>query len=292
MYLKNKRVEIKAMKIISSPQEMKAFSLEARANGKKIALVPTMGALHDGHLSLIDKAKSMADIVVVSIFVNPTQFGPNEDFDKYPRQLEQDAENCQKRGADIVFAPSSSDIYAPDASTFVNEEQISQFLCGQSRPKHFRGVTTVVTILFNIVKPDIAVFGEKDAQQVSIIERMVRDMFMDVEIVRAEIVRDENGLALSSRNKYMDKLERLGATRIHNALVAAKNMIEQEHCDNVDRIKTFVINNIANPKARVIYAEVVDAKTSLPVSVLKKGECRISVAVWYGQTRLIDNIAI
>ncbi len=280
------------MKIISSPQEMKAFSAEARANGKKIALVPTMGALHDGHLSLIDKAKTLADIVVVSVFVNPTQFGPNEDFDKYPRQLAQDAENCQNRGADVVFAPSAGDIYAPDASTFVNEEQISQFLCGQSRPKHFRGVTTVVTILFNIVKPDIAVFGEKDAQQVSIIERMVRDMFMDVEIVRAEIVRDENGLALSSRNKYMDKLERLGATRIHDALLATKNMIERDSCDNVDRIKAFAINNIANAKARVIYAEVVDAKTSLPVSVFKKDECRLSVAVWYGQTRLIDNIVI
>ena len=268
------------MKIISSPKEMKAFSSEARANGKKIALVPTMGALHEGHLSLIDKAKSIADIVVVSVFVNPTQFGPNEDFDKYPRQLEQDAQNCQAKGADVVFAPSASDIYASDASTFVNEEQISQYLCGQSRPKHFRGVTTVVTILFNIVKPDVAIFGEKDAQQVSIIERMVRDMFMDVEIVRAEIVRDENGLALSSRNKYMDKLERLGATRIHNALVAAKKMIADENCDNVDRIKAFVINNVANAKARVIYAEVVDAKTSLPVSVYKQGECRISVAVW------------
>ncbi len=280
------------MKIISSPKEMKAFSAEARANGKRIALVPTMGALHEGHLSLIDKAKSIADIVVVSVFVNPTQFGPNEDFDKYPRQLEQDAQNCQARGADIVFAPSASDIYAPDASTFVNEEQISQYLCGQSRPKHFRGVTTVVTILFNIVKPDVAVFGEKDAQQVSIIERMVRDMFIDVEIVRAEIVRDENGLALSSRNKYMDKLERLGATRIHNALLAAKKMIADENCDNVDRIKAFVINNVANAKARVIYAEVVDAKTSLPVNAYKQGECRISVAVWYGQTRLIDNIVI
>ena len=280
------------MKIISSPQEMKAFSTSAKAEGKKIALVPTMGALHDGHLSLIDKAKELADIVVVSVFVNPTQFGPNEDFDKYPRQLEADAQACQQRGADIVFAPSANDIYAPDASTFVNEEQISQYLCGQSRPKHFRGVTTVVSILFNIVKPDCAIFGEKDAQQVSIIERMVRDLFMDVEIVRAPIIRDENGLALSSRNKYMDRLERLGATRIHNALLEAKKMIENENCDNVDRIKAYVINNIANAKARVIYAEVVDAKTSLPVSRHETGKSRISVAVWYGQTRLIDNIQI
>ena len=271
---------------------MKAFSAEAKAQNKKIALVPTMGALHEGHLSLIKKARENADVVVVSVFVNPTQFGPNEDFDKYPRQLEADAKNCENAGADAVFAPSVGDIYAPDHSTYVGEEQISQFLCGQSRPKHFRGVTTVVTILFNIVRPDVAVFGEKDAQQISIIERMVRDLFMDVRIIRAPIVREESGLALSSRNRYMDKLERAGAVRIHDALVAAKNLIESENCLNVDRVKAFVINSIANAKARVIYAEVVDAGTSLPVAEIERGKCRISVAVWYGQTRLIDNILI
>lgn len=280
------------MKIISSPKEMKAFSAEAKAQNKKIALVPTMGALHEGHLSLIKKARENADVVVVSVFVNPTQFGPNEDFDKYPRQLEADAKNCENAGADVVFAPSVGDVYAPDHSTYVSEEQISQFLCGQSRPKHFRGVTTVVTILFNIVRPDVAVFGEKDAQQISIIERMIRDLFMDVRIIRAPIVREESGLALSSRNMYMDKLERAGAARIHDALVAAKNLIESENCLNVDRVKAFVINSIANAKARVIYAEVVDAGTSLPVATIVRGKCRISVAVWYGQTRLIDNILV
>lgn len=280
------------MKIISSPKEMKAFSAEAKAQNKKIALVPTMGALHEGHLSLIKKARENADVVVVSVFVNPTQFGPNEDFDKYPRQLEADAKNCENAGADVVFAPSVGDIYAPDHSTYVSEEQISQFLCGQSRPKHFRGVTTVVTILFNIVRPDVAVFGEKDAQQISIIERMIRDLFMDVRIIRAPIVREESGLALSSRNMYMDKFERAGAARIHDALVAAKNLIESENCLNVDRVKAFVINSIANAKARVIYAEVVDAGTSLPVAAIVRGKCRISVAVWYGQTRLIDNILV
>lgn len=280
------------MKIISSPKEMKAFSAEAKAQNKKIALVPTMGALHEGHLSLIKKARENADVVVVSVFVNPTQFGPNEDFDKYPRQLEADAKNCENAGADVVFAPSVGDVYAPDHSTYVSEEQISQFLCGQSRPKHFRGVTTVVTILFNIVRPDVAVFGEKDAQQISIIERMIRDLFMDVRIIRAPIVREESGLALSSRNMYMDKLERAGAARIHDALVAAKNLIESENCLNVDRVKAFVINSIANAKARVIYAEVVDAGTSLPVAAIVRGKCRISVAVWYGQTRLIDNILV
>lgn len=279
------------MKIISSPKEMKEFSANAKAAAKKIALVPTMGALHDGHLSLIDKAKSLADVVVVSVFVNPTQFGPNEDYDKYPRQLEADVAKCEEHAADVVFAPSPSDIYAPDASTFVSEEQISQNLCGKSRPKHFRGVTTVVSILFNIVKPDFGVFGEKDAQQVSIIERMVRDLFMDVEIVRAPIVREQSGLALSSRNKYMTQAERDGATRIRKSLLAGKALVD-EGCTNIDRVKALVINTLADPKTRIIYVEIVDAKTSLPVSELAKGKCRISLAVWYGQTRLIDNIVV
>ncbi len=279
------------MKIISSPKEMKEFSANAKAAGKKIALVPTMGALHDGHLSLIDKAKSLADVVVVSVFVNPTQFGPNEDYDKYPRQLEADVAKCEEHSADVVFAPSPSDIYAPDASTFVSEEQISQNLCGKSRPKHFRGVTTVVSILFNIVKPDFGVFGEKDAQQVSIIERMVRDLFMDVEIVRAPIIREQSGLALSSRNKYMTQAERDGATRIRKSLLAGKALVD-EGCTNIDRVKALVINTLADPKTRIIYVEIVDAKTSLPVSELAKGKCRISLAVWYGQTRLIDNIVV
>lgn len=279
------------MKIISSPAEMTAFSKSARSNGGKIALVPTMGALHEGHLSLVRKAKELADTVVVSIFVNPTQFGPNEDFDKYPRQLEEDAAKCEAAGADAVFAPSVSDIYRPDASTYVNEEDISRYLCGKTRPKHFRGVTTIVTILFNIVRPDIAVFGEKDAQQVSIIKRMVRDLFMGAEIVTGEIVRDENGLALSSRNKYLDKMERFGASRLHAALEDGRRLCI-EGCSNVDRIKAHVINKVTNAKTRVIYVEIVDAETSLPMLEAVPGKSRISAAIWYGQTRLIDNIRI
>ena len=279
------------MKIISSPAEMTAFVKSARANGAKIALVPTMGALHEGHLSLVRKAKTLADICVVSVFVNPTQFGPNEDFDKYPRQLEADAANCEAAGADVVFAPSVSDIYLPDASTFVNEEDISRFLCGKTRPKHFRGVTTVVTILFNIVRPDVAVFGEKDAQQVSIIKRMVRDLFMGIEIVTGEIVRDENGLALSSRNKYLEKMERLGASKLHAALEEGRKLC-LEGCSNVDRIKATVINAVTNAKTRVIYVEIVDAETSIPMGEAIAGKSRISAAIWYGQTRLIDNIRI
>ena len=279
------------MKIISSPAEMTAFAESARANGGKIALVPTMGALHEGHLSLVRKAKTLADTEVVSIFVNPTQFGPNEDFDKYPRQLEADMACCGAAGANAVFAPAVSDIYLPDASTYVVEEEISRHLCGRTRPKHFRGVTTVVSILFNIVRPDIAVFGEKDAQQVSIIRRMVRDLFMGVEIATGEIVRDENGLALSSRNKYLDKLERLGASRLHAALEDGRKLC-LEGCSNVDRVKAHVINMVANAKTRVIYVEIVDAETSLPMSEAVPGKSRISAAVWYGQTRLIDNVRI
>ena len=270
---------------------MKEFSASMKAEGKKIALVPTMGALHNGHLSLIDIARQNADIVVVSIFVNPTQFGPNEDYDKYPRQLQADAEKCEERNADVIFAPTPDEIYLKDASTFVNEEQISQHLCGKSRPKHFRGVTTVVTILFNIVKPDVAVFGEKDAQQVSIIERMVRDLFMDVQIIRAPIIREESGLALSSRNKYMTKMEQEGATRIRKALLAGKELVDTG-VTNLDRIKALVIHKVTDAKTRVIYVEVVDAKTSLPITELNLGKSRISIAVWYGETRLIDNIII
>ncbi len=280
------------MKIIKSPKEMTKFSLDAKAQNKTVALVPTMGALHEGHLSLVDKAKSAADVVVVSIFVNPAQFGPNEDFDKYPRRLEEDAKACQDRGADAVFAPDASDIYAPDASTYVCEESISSHLCGKSRPKHFRGVTTVVAILFNIVRPDVAVFGEKDAQQISVVERMVRDLFMDVKILRSPIVRDSNGLALSSRNGYLDTLERQGAARVYQSLLAGRKLVHEEGCTNIDRVKAFVINHVTNAKTRVIYVELVDASTSLPVQVLEKGKCRISIAVWYGQTRLIDNILV
>ena len=279
------------MKIISSPEEMKLFTKEAHAAGKKVALVPTMGALHEGHLSLVKKAKELADITVVSVFVNPTQFGPNEDFDKYPRQFEADANACESVGADVVFAPMVDDIYRKDSSTYVSEEEISQYLCGKSRPKHFRGVTTIVTILFNIVRPDIAVFGEKDAQQVSIIERMVRDLFLDVEIVRGEIIRDENGLALSSRNKYLDTYERIGASKVRAALLEGKKLSD-EGCTNIDRIKALITNKITNAKTRVIYVEIVDAQTSLPMTEAISGKSRVAVAVWYGQTRLIDNIRL
>lgn len=283
---------IKSMKIIKTPSEMRAFSRAAKLEGKKISLVPTMGSLHEGHLSLIDEAKKNSDICIVSIFVNPTQFAPNEDFASYPREFENDIEKCSLRGADAVFAPEIKDIYPSGASTFIDEEAISAHLCGKSRPKHFKGVTTIVGILFNIVRPDCAVFGEKDAQQLAIIKRMVRDLFFEVEILSGEIVREENGLAMSSRNKYMDKLEREGATKMRKALLAGRNLAVNENCTNIDRIKARVVNEISSAKIRVIYVEIVDAETSLPVSEVVLGKSRISAAIWYGNTRLIDNIKI
>lgn len=280
------------MKIIQTPQEMSAFSAQMRRENKKIALVPTMGALHEGHLSLIDIAKKNSDITVVSIFVNPTQFGPNEDFSAYPRQLEEDAKACEGRGVDVVFAPLASSIYKKDASTCVVEEEISANLCGKSRPTHFRGVTTVVAILFNIVKPDVAVFGEKDAQQVSVIKRMVRDLFMDVEIIRAPLVRQENGLALSSRNKYLHGMQLETACKLSESLKVGKAMVE-EGCRNIDRVKAAIVNSLAkSSRIRVIYVEIVDAETSLPVKELVPGKCRAAIAVWLDQTRLIDNIVL
>lgn len=280
------------MKIIQTPQEMSAFSAQMRRENKKIALVPTMGALHEGHLSLIDIAKKNSDITVVSIFVNPTQFGPNEDFSAYPRQLEEDAKACEGRGVDVVFAPLVSSIYKKDASTCVVEEEISANLCGKSRPTHFRGVTTVVAILFNIVKPDVAVFGEKDAQQVSVIKRMVRDLFMDVEIIRAPLVRQENGLALSSRNKYLHGMQLETACRLSESLKVGKAMVE-EGCRNIDRVKAAIVNSLAkSSRIRVIYVEIVDAETSLPVKELVPGKCRAAIAVWLDQTRLIDNMVL
>ena len=279
------------MKIISSAEEMRTFSKECMRENKTVALVPTMGALHAGHLSLIDIARKNADVVVVSVFVNPTQFGPNEDFANYPRRPEEDFEACRSRGVDAVFAPPASEIYRPDASTYISEEQISQNLCGKSRPKHFRGVTTVVGILFNIIRPNKAVFGLKDAQQVAVIRRMVRDLFFDVEIIEAPIVRENSGLALSSRNAYLDPGEREGAKRIYESLLKGKALAE-EGCTNVDRIKALVINSVSCAKIRVIYVEVVDRLTSLPVQVAERGKSRISIAVWYGRVRLIDNIEI
>lgn len=271
---------------------MSDFCASLRKEGKTIALVPTMGALHEGHMSLIDVALKNADVCIVSIFVNPTQFGPNEDFQAYPRQLEADAKACEERGVSAVFAPRTGDIYAKDASTYVVEELVSSNLCGKSRPTHFRGVTTVVNILFNIIRPDCAVFGEKDAQQVSVIERMVRDLFIPIKIVRAPLVRAANGLAVSSRNKYLHGSQLDAAVKINQALLVGKQMY-QNGCRNLHRIKGEIVNQLSkSSRIRVIYVETVDAKTSLPVDEIVEGQTRVAIAVWIDQTRLIDNMIL
>lgn len=280
------------MQVIESPQEMQSWAIRMRGKGKLLALVPTMGALHEGHLSLIDAARQRADLTVVSIFVNPTQFGPNEDYGKYPRQLEADIAACEAHGADIVFAPKREEIFPADYSTYVNEEFVSKHLCGLTRPGHFRGVTTVVTILFNLCRPDVAIFGQKDAQQAAILKKMARDLFMPVEIVAAPIVREESGLALSSRNRYLEPSRLVEAAKIQQALKAGQDLVKGGST-SVDRVKAEVTHLLAQSRLiRIIYIEIVDRETMHPVREITPGKSLLAVAVWLEETRLIDNVEL
>jgi len=275
------------MKIFNSIKEMQDFSLSRRREGKTLAVVPTMGFLHEGHMSLIDIAKKEADVVVVTIFVNPTQFGPNEDFEKYPRDFERDCNLCKSRGADAVFAPESSEMYQGDQSTWVVEEVLSKGLCGKSRPVHFRGVTTVVAKLFNAVLPDVAVFGQKDAQQLAVLKRMVRDLNFPIKIVPGPIVREDDGLALSSRNKYLSPEERKRALSISSSLSEAAF----KKFKNTAELRDFVISKISSAGGRVDYVETVDAENLEPVETFSQ-KTLVAVAAYFGTTRLIDNITI
>lgn len=280
------------MQTIQSVNEMQSHAIGLRSSGHLIGLVPTMGSLHEGHLSLIDIAKEKADKVIVSIFVNPTQFGPSEDFDKYPRVLEEDLEKCRARGADIVFNPSLAEMYPQGYSTYVDEEQISAGLCGVSRPQHFRGVTTVCLKLFNIARPDIAVFGQKDAQQGAVIKKMVTDLNLPTEVVIGPTVREADGLALSSRNAYLTQVQRNEALSISQALQIAKGMVE-EGTRSVDRIVAEITHHLSmQRRLRVIYVQVVDKETMAPASEIVPGKQVVTLAVWVEQTRLIDNIEL
>lgn len=280
------------MQTIQSVNEMQSHAIGLRTSGRLIALVPTMGCLHEGHLSLIDIAKEKADKVIVSIFVNPTQFGPNEDFDKYPRVLDEDIEKCRERGADIVFNPSLSEMYPDGYSTYVNEEDISEGLCGISRPNHFRGVTTVCLKLFNITRPDIAVFGQKDAQQCTVLTKMVKDLNIPAEIVIGPTHRDEDGLATSSRNAYLTSLQREEALSIPKSLFVAKDMVDQG-VRSVDRIVAEITHHLSmSRRVRVIYVQIVDRETMKPAREIVPGKQVVTVAAWVDQTRLIDNILI
>lgn len=250
-----------------------------------------MGALHEGHLALIRKARALAGpdgTVAVSIFVNPTQFGPKEDFSKYPRPITEDTAKCREAGVDLLFAPAAGEMYAPDASVWVNEETLSTVLCGASRPGHFRGVCTVVTKLFNIVAPDTAVFGKKDAQQLAIIRRMVRDLNFAIKIVGVETQRERDGLARSSRNQYLTTEERTQAPILRKSLLAAKESGKR----NPAAIQKLVRGIIETaPLARVDYVEAVDAET-LGAPPNSGRRLLVAVAVFFGKTRLIDNIEI
>jgi len=266
------------MNLFHTPQEMTTWAQEQRRSGRRIGFVPTMGYLHAGHLSLVTEAKKNADVIVVSIFVNPTQFGPHEDFEKYPRDEAHDMTLCKEAGVAAVFLPTPSAMYAPNASVFVDESTLQYGLCGERRPGHFRGVCTVVAKLFNIVLPDVAVFGQKDFQQASIIQRMVRDLNFPIEIVVAPTLREPDGLAMSSRNVYLSADERKRALGLSRALDAISG-------DTPCRVMCDVLEQHG---LRVDYAEIVDADTLVPVEKVTKGNVAL-IAAYCGKTRLIDN---
>ena len=275
--------------IIETVKELREYLAGQRAAGKTVGLVPTMGFLHEGHLSLIREAKAENDVVVVSDFVNPTQFGPNEDFESYPRNIEQDTELALSAGADVIFYPSVSEMYPPESSTYVEVEgNITRVLCGASRPTHFRGVTTVVNKLFNIVEPDKAYFGQKDAQQVAVLTKMVKDLHMDIELIICPIVREPDGLAMSSRNTYLSAEERKQAVILNQALKKAKNAFANGEKDVVKLtgIITDKINEM--PLAVIDYVSILDFPSLKPIITIEK-DALGAVAVKFGKTRLIDN---
>ena len=276
------------MQLIKDIHEMQVMAEKTRQSGKKIALVPTMGALHEGHLSLMDYGREKADLLVVSIFVNPIQFGPKEDFEKYPRDLQADSLATGKRGVDIIFSPEAKTLYPEFFQTYVTVERVTQNLCGAVRPGHFRGVTTVVCKLFNIVKPHLAIFGQKDFQQVIVIQQMVRDLNMDVEVVGRPTIREADGLAMSSRNRYLSSEERASAQSLSLALKEAQVLFQKgERRTEVllDRV-TGLIGRY--PETRIEYAKISHPRTLEELTFVKT-QGVLTLAVWIGATRLIDN---
>lgn len=281
------------MLIIHTVEEMQACARDMRLAGHSIGLVPTMGSLHLGHLSLIDQAQAQTEKVIVSIFVNPTQFAPNEDFDNYPRVLEADIAKCRAQKVAVVFAPNADALYPDGYSTFVEETAVSAGLCGLSRPQHFRGVATICLKLFNIIQPDYAVFGQKDAQQCALIRKLVRDLHLNLKILTAPIVRDSDGLALSSRNAYLSPSQREEARTLYRSLKIAKTMVEVHNIRSVDRVVAEVTHHLAQARRiRVIYVELVDRTTLQPARAIKPGQQVLLLATWLEQVRLIDNILI
>ncbi len=281
------------MEIINRRKRMMSVARKLRREeNRTIGFVPTMGALHEGHLSLIHEARAMCDVVVVSVFVNPAQFSPAEDFDSYPRDLTRDAALLAEYNVDYVFAPPVDEIYPPGFATYVTVAGASDDLEGASRPGHFRGVTTVVAILLNVVKPDFAFFGQKDAQQSVLIKRMVRDLAFNTEIVVVPIVREESGLAMSSRNEYLDGEQRRAAAVLHRSLTQVREAYEEGE-RNATRLTELVRSAIEKePLARVDYVSVNDAETLERLDKIEARPALISLAVFVGKTRLIDNVVL
>ncbi len=279
------------MQIYTTISEMRAASSAARSAGKRLGLVPTMGALHEGHLSLVRAACAKCDVVVVSIFVNPAQFGPNEDLTRYPRPFTRDCELLRNDKVDFVFAPTVEEMYPPGAATFVNVLHLSDRLCGKSRPGHFRGVTTVVSKLFNIVSPDVAFFGQKDAAQIAVIRAMVRDLNFPVEIVAGSIVRDPDGLAVSSRNAYLTPQQRNQALVLYRTLSRVRELYDLGERDSEQLINAGKRMFEREPSARLDYLEIVDPHTLAPPEDAKTGAL-VAIAGVLGTTRLIDNILL
>ena len=280
-----------AIRLLREIKEMKTWAERVRREGATIGFVPTMGYFHEGHLALMRRARELADKVVVSIFVNPIQFGPKEDFAAYPRDLERDAKLAEEVGVDLLFVPEAEEMYPSGYQTFVEVTELSKPLCGAKRPGHFRGVATVVLKLFNIVRPHLAVFGLKDYQQYLVIRQMVKDLNLDVEIVGHPIVREEDGLAMSSRNTYLSPEERKSATCLYQALVLAERRVregEREAQRLKDELSRFILSH---PHTRIDYIEFCDPETLAPVERLE-GETLLALAVFVGRARLIDNALI
>ena len=279
------------MQIIRQIPEMQALSEEYRRSGKMIGLVPTMGYLHEGHLSLMRDLRDQCQLLVVSIFVNPTQFGANEDLSTYPRDFDRDEQLCRDEKVDVIFYPSGLEMYPPDYHTFIQVDQLSDVMCGRTRPGHFRGVATIVAKLFKIIDPQLAIFGQKDFQQVVIIRQMVKDLNFRVKILTAPIVREADGLAMSSRNKYLTATERKHAPKIYQSLRQAEKLFLRGilEPDEIVEKMTALLNKI--PQVRIDYISLVDPETLIPVEKIQ-GKVLVALAVYLGSTRLIDNIII
>lgn len=281
------------MRLIHTVAELREEIALAKAQNLTIGLVPTMGALHEGHASLITAANRENDFVVVSVFVNPTQFGPNEDLDAYPRTLESDCKLAEEKGANVVFAPSPKEMYPSEDDTWVEVTgDVTKVLCGRTRPIHFRGVTTVVTKLFNLAQPDRAYFGQKDAQQVEVLKRMVKDLFFPLELRVMPIIREKDGLAKSSRNTYLNESERIAALVLSRSLKAAKEMYAAGERD-AEKIIAAVTEGIkAEPMSNIDYVEIYALPELKPIANPLKGSNLLAVAVKFGTTRLIDNVVL